>query len=105
MSLKVKASPADAKIYLDGVLLGGGSFDGKVQRGEQTRVLRVEAEGHAPQEEKVALTSDLVMSFALEKLASVQPTASVTATSRPGVVPKPKQPGPGIDSQSPYGGP
>jgi serine/threonine-protein kinase len=112
VTLKVKVTPPDAKIYLDGVLLGAGSFDGKVRRGGEGRVLRIEADGYAPQEEKVALTADLMTSFALLKAEAETPAVSASAAVRP------TGPGPGgrpfptarptgrpIDSESPYKNP
>lgn len=105
ITLKVRATPAEAKIYLDGVLLGAGSFDGKVLRGEGERVLKVEAEGYTAKEERLTLRSDLMTSFALEK---AEPTASASATAtapttalRP-FTPRPKPTGRGIDDESPY---
>jgi serine/threonine-protein kinase len=106
VTLKVRVSPDDAKIYLDGVLLGTGSYDGKVERSDGVRVLRIEAEGHQTKEERLALTSDLMTSFALEKLDDKTATsASATpGTFRP-TGPRPRPTGRGIDSDSPYKNP
>lgn len=105
VSLQVRVSPAEARIFLDGVLLGGGAYEGKVQRGEAERVLRVEAEGHRPKEEKVVLTSDLVMSVALEKIPT-EAAPSATTPRRtgplPGQAPPSRTSGRGIDAESPY---
>lgn len=106
VTLKVRVSPDDAKIYLDGVLLGTGSYDGKVERSDGVRVLRIEAEGHQTKEERLALTSDLMTNFALEKLDDKTATsASATpGTFRP-TGPRPRPTGRGIDSDSPYKNP
>ena len=111
VTLKVKVTPTDAKIYLDGVFLGAGSFDGKVLRGAGTRTLRIEADGYAPQEENVALSSDLMTSFALEK-TDAEPAVSASAAARPtgpGPVVRPlptgRPTGRPIDDESPYKNP
>lgn len=101
VSLKVRATPAEAKIYLDGALLGTGSFEGSVPRSTEPRVLRIEADGYQSKEEKLALASDLMTSFALEKLESPKPAASSSATTKP-IGPRPRPTGNGIDSESPY---
>ncbi len=100
VSLKVRATPADAKILLDGVLLGEGSFDGKVPKSDTPKLLRVEADGYQPKEEKLTVSSDVITSFALEKL-EVEASASAAPTQRP-VGPRPRPTGRGIDSESPY---
>ena len=111
VSLKVKVTPPEAKIYLDGVLLGAGSFDGAVRRGGEGRVLRIEAEGYASKEERVALTADLMTSFSLEKAEAETPSVSASAVVRPtgpGPGPRPLptgRPGRPIDSESPYKNP
>jgi len=108
VSLKVRASPSDAKIYLDNILLGAGSFEGRVPYSDAPRVLRVEAEGHQSKEESLTPTADLVTSFSLDKLDSDGPAASASAPSVSGPFkpsgprPRPTGTGRGIDSESPY---
>ena len=111
VTLKVRTSPAGAKILLDGVLLGAGSYEGKVARSETPKVLRVEAEGHTPKEEPVTLASDLIMNVSLDKdpAASAEPSSSSKPVG-PGPGPRPRQTatttstsGRGIDIDSPYG--
>ena len=117
VTLKVRVSPAEAKILLDGVLLGGGTYEGKVQRSDSERVLRVEAEGYQAKEEAVSLTSDVMMSLSLEKLEKVDvaiPGASASSPlaappsrtspppSRPLPPPARANGGRGIDDVSPY---
>lgn len=107
VSLKVRATPSDAKIYLDDALLGAGSFDGKVVRSDAPRKLRIEAEGYVRKEESIVLTSDLMTSFALEKTDGGAPATSASASTTPGVPyrpggPRPRPTGRPIDSESPY---
>ncbi|HTJ85210.1 MAG TPA: serine/threonine-protein kinase [Polyangiaceae bacterium] len=108
VTLKVRTSVPDAKIYLDDVLLGAGSFDGKVPRSDARHVLRVEAEGHEPKEETISLGSDLMTSFALEKVDASASSAAASAKplpTPPGFPqgrPRPQPTGRGIDSESPY---
>ncbi len=84
VKLKVRVSPPEAKILLDGEPLGSGSYDGMVARNDAERVLRVEAPGYQAKEEKVGLTSDLMMSVSLERLDKV---GSVTQESSASAVP------------------
>ncbi len=100
VSLKVRASPPEAQIFLDGVLLGTGTFDGEVLRSEALRILRVEADGYNSKVERLTLTSDLMTSFALEKVETAQPATSTSTTGKP-FVPRPPPTG-RIDSESPY---
>ncbi len=104
VSLKVRVTPPEAKIFLDGILLGAGSFDGRVVHSESERVLRVEAEGFQTKEEKLSLSSDLMTSLALEKLEPVAPAGPGSGSFKPGV-PRTRHTGRAIDSESPYGTP
>ncbi|MFO0553516.1 MAG: serine/threonine-protein kinase [Polyangiaceae bacterium] len=106
--LKVRATPADAKIFLDGVLLHAGTFEGRVPRSETAHVLRVEADGYQTKEETLVFTADVVTSFALEKVeaSSTPSTTKPSATTQPTFQrPPTKSTGRGIDSESPYGAP
>jgi serine/threonine-protein kinase len=113
VSIRVRVSPPEATILLDGERLGRGSYEGEVQRSEAPRVLRVEAEGYEPKEEKVRLTSNLMMSISLQEIPAAAPSAATTppaapvrplppaAPQRP--LPPPRTQGPrGIDAESPY---
>jgi serine/threonine-protein kinase len=113
VKLTVRAKPAEARIYLDGVLLSAGPFEGKVLRSPKPRVVRVEAEHYLPKQEEIALTSDLVLSFDLEKDDKAQPastTRPAAGTTPGGGRPAPDGPANGsktrpkhdIDSDSPY---
>ena len=66
----MRVSPAGARVFLDDALLSAGSFEGKVVKSDKTRQIRVEAEHHVSKEESVALTSDVILSFSLEKEGS-----------------------------------
>ncbi len=100
ISLKVRVSPAEAKIFLDGVLLGAGSFEGRLPRSDKERVLRFEADGYESKEETLAPTADLITSLALER-AEAAPPPSATAPPRTGL-PRPRPTGRAIDPESPY---
>ncbi|MFT3766085.1 MAG: protein kinase [Minicystis sp.] len=112
VTLTVRARPAEARIYLDGVLLATGPFEGKVVRSTKTRLIRVEAEHYLPKQEEVAVNADTVLSFDLEKEDRPAPAATSKAIKpsgpsggdngsapTPGRGPKPKH---DIDSDSPY---
>ena len=96
------------------MLLSAGPFEGKVLRSSKQRVVRVEAEGHTPKQEEIALTSDMVLSFDLQRDESAVATPPVPrpvkpaspgagsgpgAPASPGRGPKPRH---DIDSDSPY---
>ena len=103
VKLVVRARPAEARVYLDDVLVSTGPFEGKVLKSDKPRTVRVEAEGHLPKEERVTLTADIVLSIDLQKSESVRPVTPV----KPGPLgPAPTRPGPrpkrDIDSDSPY---
>jgi serine/threonine protein kinase len=121
VTLKVRASPPEARILLDGTLLGGGNYEGKVQRGDGERILRVEADGYEPKEEKITLGSDLMMSVSLEKHAGPAgapepstgspavaatpyrvPGRLPTAPTTPAAVPEPTGRSRGIDDHNPF---
>jgi serine/threonine-protein kinase len=107
VKLTVRPRPAEARIYLDGVLLSAGPFEGKVLRSDKPRVVRVEAEQHLPREEQVVLTSDLVLSFDLQRDPAAAPSSPrpVGAAAGQGAGDKGGKGGKrprGIDSDSPY---
>jgi serine/threonine-protein kinase len=105
VKLTVRTKPSEARIYLDGVLLSTGPFEGKVLRSEAKRVVRVEADRYVPKQEEVTLTSDVVLSFDLQKDDRPEPRGAGkpgaaspgAAGARPGQKPKHD-----IDSDSPY---
>jgi serine/threonine-protein kinase len=101
VKLVIRARPADARVYLDEVLISTGPFEGKVLRSDKYRLVRVEAEGYQPKEEEVVIGTDLVLSFDLEK-------AERPAPGKPGPGGKRQAPPPSgkplhdIDQDSPY---
>jgi serine/threonine-protein kinase len=103
VTLTVRGKPADARVYLDGVLLSIGPFEGKVRISAKPRVVRVEAERYVAKEEQVILASDLVVTFDLEK-KDARPATEPGPGPRPGAnggrpAVKPKH---DIDPDSPY---
>lgn len=123
VKVTIRVSPPDAKIYLDGVLLSAGAFEGKLVKSAAPRKLRAEAPRHVAKEETVTLASDVMVSFALEKEAGkdapppapagpARPKATAAAEAQPPPAPAPAQTqtplAPGqkpkrkIDSDSPY---
>jgi serine/threonine-protein kinase len=103
ITLTVRPRPTEARIYLDGVMVSTGPFEGKVLRSSKPRVVRVEAEHYLPKQEEIALTADMVLSFDLEKedrgAAPVTPGKPGPGGATPGRGQKPKH---DIDSDSPY---
>jgi serine/threonine-protein kinase len=81
VELSITASPADAKISLDGKALSGNPFKGKVASDKLKHQLAIEAAGHAPLIKLIDLDSNLELQLALTKLNA--PTAPSTATAAP----------------------
>ena len=52
VKLTVNVQPANARVLLDGVLLGTGGYDGQVAKASEAHVLRVEADKYKPREQK-----------------------------------------------------
>jgi serine/threonine protein kinase len=125
VKLTIRVTPADAKIYLDDVLLSAGPFEDKVMKSDKVRKLRAEAPHYVSKEETVTLTSDMMLDLSLEREAgapAVAPAAGplpVGAGPRPRVDPQPapqpvqapaspappptgQKPKRAIDSDSPY---
>jgi serine/threonine-protein kinase len=106
VKLIIRAKPAEARIYLDEVMISTGPFEGKVLRSDKYRLVRVEAEGYQPKEEEVVIGSDLVLSFDLQKADKPIPAKGIPGGKRQ--TPAQTSPGGGkplhdIDSDSPYG--
>jgi serine/threonine-protein kinase len=102
VKLSIRAKPAEARIYLDEVLISTGPFEGKVLRSDKYRLVRVEAEGYQPKEEEVVIGSDLVLSFDLQKADKRSPGKPGPGGKWPPAAPTGK-PLHDIDSDSPYG--
>jgi serine/threonine-protein kinase len=131
VKLTVRVTPANAKIYLDDVLLSAGGFEGKVVKSDKVRKVRAEAAHFAMKEETVTLGGDVMLSFSLEKeapgatpvgpgprsrpaaAAALEPPAAAPPAAAPAPVPAPaatpapaptagQKPKRAIDSDSPY---
>jgi serine/threonine-protein kinase len=107
ITLTVRTKPAEARIYLDGVLISTGPFQGKVLRSDKKRVVRVEAERYMPKEEEITVGADMVLSFDLEKDDRATPvkTSKPATGAAPGPAANPRggaKPQHDIDSDSPY---
>jgi serine/threonine-protein kinase len=102
VTLTVRAKPAEVRVYLDGVLLSTGPYQGKVAASTAPHTVRVEAEHYVAKEEQVTLGSDVMLSFDLLKEAAPE-SSSAKGASRPprggGPAVKPKF---GIEADSPY---
>ena len=82
--LRVRTQPADAKVYLDGFALGAAPIELEVEPGQ--RVLRVEAEGFRPFEEKVDLSEDRELVVNLEPLPKPETVVEATPVAAQEVV-------------------
>ena len=102
ITLTVRPRPAEARVYLDGVLLSTGPFEGKVLRSDKPRIIRVEAEHYLPKQDEIALTGDIVLSFDLEKDDRAPAATAVTPSADRGRRGRPGRPKRDIDSNSPY---
>jgi hypothetical protein len=83
--LGVQVSPANASIYLDGVLLGGNPFTAARPADASPHRLRVEAPGHVPIEREIRLERDLQV----ELLMSPTPAPERTSAHKPPPPPRP----------------
>ena len=114
VQLTVRATPADAVIFLDGEELSGNPFEATFAQGDRAYTLRVSAEGHQTDERVVVMNKDTVVDVKLDKATSKsrararrakprpQPTASPPVAAPPasaGVRPKPLRP---IDEKAPW---
>jgi len=113
VKLTVRVTPPNATVYLDGAVLGSGTFEGRVVRSDTPKHIRIEAPHYAPKEETITLDGDTMLSFALERDsgaaaapgpprprptgAAPEPTAKPAETATPGQ--KPKR---AIDTENPY---
>lgn len=80
VSLRIATKPSEARIYLDGFLLGQAPLEARVEAGERT--LRIEAPGYQTYEQVLNLQSDLNLSFALTPVPpAAQPAPSPPPTS------------------------
>jgi hypothetical protein len=113
--LSVQGIPAEAKVMVDGKLVGTGPYEGKLPRGPASHKLRIEADGYAPIEEEIGALADAVLKLRMEK--SKEPRklgpalAKASATAAPSAAPPkqgghdlgdPKPPVREIDQSDPY---
>lgn len=70
ISVRVRATPAFARVYLDGTELEGNPFEGQLQRDAAVHQLRVVARGYEEVRREVQLDRDLVIELSLARLAT-----------------------------------
>jgi serine/threonine-protein kinase len=95
VTLTVSGTPREARIYLDGVLLSAGPFEGKVLQSPKARAVRIEAQGYKSKEQEITLGTDVVVTYELTKAEAPKP-AGPPAPARA------TPPRHDIDSDSPY---
>jgi eukaryotic-like serine/threonine-protein kinase len=70
VNLTVRVSPASARIFFDGTLVGTGSYKDKLSKDDQVHVIRVEAPNFVTIEESITASSDQIVTLALERKAA-----------------------------------
>jgi eukaryotic-like serine/threonine-protein kinase len=65
--LAISAAPKEARIYVDGELLGANPFEGDLARGAAAHVVEASADGYLPERRVVAFDADAAMAFELVK--------------------------------------
>jgi serine/threonine protein kinase len=75
ITLKVSATPADAKIYFDDEALSSNPSEGKLGKDGQQHTVRAEADGYITRTEKVTLDGDKTVALKLEKAPKWHPNA------------------------------
>ncbi len=121
----IRASPPEARIWIDGQATTGNPATGRRPRDGAIHIVRVEAPGHEPKEEQLSFDRSLFVTFDLRPAATgpaataPTPTATTTAApttqvthrapppppprrSPPPVTPKPRAPGSALDTENPY---
>ncbi len=122
----VRASPANARIWIDGQLAPENPATGRRPRDGAMHVVRVEAPGHETKEEQLAFDRSLFVTVELRPAAvaptvtAAAPTGTPTAASAPSVTTphapsprrappppappgaKPRAPGAALDTENPY---
>ena len=108
----VRASPTEAKIVIDGVVMGQNPSTGKRPRDGAMHVVRVEAPGYEAREEQVTFDRSMLITVDLRPVATTPPPADLgtkkndkgTTTGGGGRPPKPPKPKPvpGLDPESGY---
>jgi len=73
VNLTIQVRPTAARIFLDGVPVSAGAYDGKLAKDNGTHRIRVEAPGFVPMEQSITASADMIVSLALEREARSQP--------------------------------
>jgi serine/threonine-protein kinase len=112
VNLTVTVQPSNARVLLDGVLLGTGGYRGQVAKGSDVHVLRVEADKLKPREQKISLGADLVVEIDLGEAPGrarvgggarpVKPPLAPTAEPPPAAAATGQRPNREIDRDNPY---
>jgi len=114
ITLSVRVTPPFARLFLDTALLSVGSYRGSAPRDGRAHVVRAEAPGFLPEEERITTSSDVTVSLSLTRRApgtrptttSGAPKAEGEAVPTPAPAPTPtepaKKPERPIDVESPY---
>ncbi len=81
VKVKLSATPASAKLLLDGRLVDS-PYEARLPRDTLEHTVRVEAPGFDPQVEKIRFDSDVTMVFNLTKTTAVSSAAATNNTTR-----------------------
>ncbi|WP_437967272.1 serine/threonine-protein kinase [Sorangium sp. So ce260] len=82
----IKASPASAKILVDGVELPSNPFDGKLIKDGAAHRIEISAPGHIAQRRMLVFDRDIELEVTLyqtPRAPAPSPTATITAAARP----------------------
>ncbi len=85
-TLSVDASPRDARVLIDGQVMGENPAHLNVPPGSE-HVVRVEREGYQPNERRVRVDENLAMNVALSAVESPPPAAPASASKSEGRAP------------------
>ncbi|MDF2697680.1 MAG: hypothetical protein K0S65_6063, partial [Labilithrix sp.] len=77
----IKASPPEARIFVDGKPLGSNPALGKRPRDGAMHVLRIEAPGHDSREESIAFDRSVLISIELRPSAPAGPAEAPSASA------------------------
>jgi hypothetical protein len=111
VSVYISATPAEARLTLDGAPLAGNPFRGTLPRDERDHTLRIEADGHIPKSRTISFRGDVVTEVALDRLpvrgggrigGGYRPPPTQHQTTQPPETPVRKRTSVGIDTESPY---